>query len=469
MRTDGKTGARHLRYWALSSFCGLVVALLTIQVFSTEGGSPEEDFDHLYQQGEDLYRQGRLQEAAQSFQRSLELLRRPETNTRTAQTPALDRKNLQPLLPLQEPPAFLEPMSPAVFQRQRPLPQGGFSYPEPPPFQGQAASDRGEGSVLALIRAQSDARARAEEVQYLTKLLDEANRRLHQMEQDQVERKQEVEKLEARIAQEMEASQAARLAQGRLEAELVSSRQNQETLLKALTQMQIARAAEEESLMDRIAQLEEQLKRARISLSQRGLDRSIEHQAALLRAEATTTHMNQKVQESQKLLSEKTQELVAARAQLHEREEAIRRLTLRGAPQAVAPQRAVPPQVQPMEAYLAQVREGLGQSKPIQAPVASPQTALVQSPAGSDFAQVKVFLVGDRKDFLILSITGVQWVKPGAVLVLFSGDQPVLEAELAGVDETGLALAYILREFNPVSTVQEGDYLSAQQLLPIGQ
>ncbi|MBI2495939.1 MAG: hypothetical protein HYW10_05190, partial [Candidatus Omnitrophica bacterium] len=81
---------------------------------------------------------------------------------------------------------------------------------------------------------------------------------------------------------------------------------------------------------------------------------------------------------------------------------------------------------------------------------------------------VKVHQVNEELDFLVLSVTGIEWVRAGAVLVLANEDHPVATVELAEPDREGFAIAQITHTMDPARQIRKGDVLLARPLLKPG-
>ena len=83
---------------------------------------------------------------------------------------------------------------------------------------------------------------------------------------------------------------------------------------------------------------------------------------------------------------------------------------------------------------------------------------------------IKIYQVNDELDFVVFSMEGMEWAKPGTQLLLVSGDHPVAAVQLTELDSAGFAVAQIIQTIDPGRQIRKGDLLVARPMrAPVGQ
>ena len=83
---------------------------------------------------------------------------------------------------------------------------------------------------------------------------------------------------------------------------------------------------------------------------------------------------------------------------------------------------------------------------------------------------VKIYQVNEELNFVVFSMEGMAWAKPGTRLLLVSQNQPVVAVQLTELDSAGFAVAQIIQTIDSGRQIRKGDLLFARPLLsPVGQ
>ena len=104
-------------------------------------------------------------------------------------------------------------------------------------------------------------------------------------------------------------------------------------------------------------------------------------------------------------------------------------------------------------------------------PTAGSAVALdLSSQAAGEEHPVKIYQVNEELNFVVFSMEGMGWAKPGTRLLLVSQGVPVVAVQLTELDSAGFAVAQIIQTIDPGKQVRKGDLLFARPLLsPVGQ
>ena len=83
---------------------------------------------------------------------------------------------------------------------------------------------------------------------------------------------------------------------------------------------------------------------------------------------------------------------------------------------------------------------------------------------------IKIYQVNEELHFVVFSMEGMGWAKPGTRLLLVSQNEPVAAVQLTELDSAGFAVAQIIQTIDAGKQIRKGDLLFARLLLsPVGQ